>query len=34
MSENTDPLLPGEAEEASAIVPREGVRALGLGQDG
>lgn len=33
MSENTDPLLPREAEKASAIVPGIGVRAFGLGED-
>ena len=31
MSENTDPLLPSEAQEASAIIPGIGISTLGLG---
>lgn len=34
MSENTDPLLPSEAQEASPIVPGIRVGAFGLGEDG
>lgn len=33
MSENTDPLLPREAQEPSPIVPRIHIRALRLGDD-
>ena len=34
MSEDADALLAGEAEEAAAVVPGEGIGALGLGDDG
>lgn len=34
MPENTDPLLPREAEESSAVVPRVGIGALRLRDHG
>jgi len=33
VSEDANALLPGEAEEASAVVPAEDVGTLGLGDD-
>lgn len=33
MSEDANALLPGEAEESTAVVPAEDVGALGLGDD-